>query len=158
MTHVLLLNLPENINDVRNYGALMPPLGLASISSVLKQNNIKTTLIDAAALKINKKKMLSLVEDINPIVLGISLMTHSIDQTIELIREIKSDMQNIIIVVGGPHPTIAYESLLHNNQEIDIAVIGEGEYTLLELTNAIKEKSDITEIKGIALYPFTGAC
>jgi len=58
------------------------------------------------------------------------------------------------IILGGSHPTFCAKEILHQIPEVDIIVIGEGEYTFQELLNIKQYKSEIKNIKGIAYRQF----
>ena len=69
----------------------------------------------------------------------------------DLISNILSNFSDIKIIIGGHHITTQYEktlNALHNNNVI--AVIGEGEETIVELTDAIANDLDLKNVKGIA--------
>ena len=52
-----------------------------------------------------------------------------------------------LLVAGGALPTIQPEAFLN---DFDIAVIGEGEQTMLELVKKFENDDDLSQIKGIA--------
>ena len=67
----------------------------------------------------------------------------------DMFNEIKKKMDTKI-VLGGAHPTLDPISVL-KNECIDFAIMGEGEYSFLELLNELgKKKHDFSKIKGIA--------
>ena len=67
---------------------------------------------------------------------------------ISLIRnEYKLDVH---ITLGGYYPTLQCENTWVSIPDIDSVVIGEGEFTLLELASALKNKKDWHAIEGIA--------
>ncbi|HOK41425.1 MAG TPA: radical SAM protein, partial [bacterium] len=63
-------------------------------------------------------------------------------------KKIKTIIEKVIIVLGGPHPTIFAEEVLKES-DADICVIGEGEETFLELVTVLNFKGDLTKVKGI---------
>jgi len=68
----------------------------------------------------------------------------------KLAAAIKSVDKNIITVLGGHHVTVRPQEVLLNN-DVDFIVIGEGEYTMLELVDAlqINNLSSLEKIQGI---------
>jgi len=57
------------------------------------------------------------------------------------------------IVVGGIHPTAAYEHILNKyNKLVDFIVIGDGEVSLIKLLDQIEKKSSNYSIDGIAYW------
>lgn len=63
-------------------------------------------------------------------------------------RAIKDEDAGIKVIVGGMHPTALPEETI-KDANIDIAVRGEGEETILELIPALAGGSDLQKIKGI---------
>lgn len=53
-----------------------------------------------------------------------------------------------ITILGGPHASVFYDHALEN-AKIDIAVIGEGENTFVELLNKLLQDQPIDDVKGI---------
>ena len=63
--------------------------------------------------------------------------------------ELKKKDNVIPIVLGGPHPT-AMPSEILNEMAADVAVIGEGEETFLELIRTIESRQTLDSVNGIA--------
>jgi len=147
---ILLLNLPQNIYDVSDYASLLPPYGLALLSSCLKQAGYDVTLLDAFAHQIRLGELVKYVLKVKPKVLGISIMTPGLAQTTQFLSFIKKELPETITITGGVHPTVEYESMLRNHKAIDIAVIGEGEETIVELAERISHGEPIDSVAGIA--------
>ena len=81
-----------------------------------------------------------------PDVVGITMHTgtyKSVKNIAEIVKEIS---KGIPVIVGGPHPTLDPEGTLADDNNIDFAVRGEGEYTFLEL---VQGKS-IGDILGVS--------
>lgn len=126
-----------------------PPLGLAYLAGVLEKSNHGVKIFDFGLepdlqANIQARKILSF----RPGVIGISSLTNTYYSAIELAKSIKDKDKNIPIVMGGPHPTIFPEETLQNLC-VDFVVFGEGEHSLLELVNTLKDKK-FKKIKGLA--------
>ena len=146
----LLLNLPININKPKDFSSVLQPIGLLSISSYLKQQNCDVVLFDAYAHHYTKKQILKYVVSLNPDILGVTLFTNHLPQAMPFFQDVKKLLPNITIVVGGAHPSSDYTNLITHNPEVDIAVIGEGEYTLYEIIQCKEKSQSLIGIKGIA--------
>lgn len=68
-----------------------------------------------------------------PDILGFSCYIWNIEQTLDLIRDLKKVLPHLIVVLGGPEVSYEYEELFTANSGIDYIVAGEGEKPLLEL-------------------------
>ena len=56
----------------------------------------------------------------------------------------------ILTVVGGPHVTVVPEKFLEEAKNVDVAVIGEGEYTILDIAKFRGGTKNLSEVEGIA--------
>jgi len=133
-----------------------PPLGLAYIAAYLKKFGYDSTIIDANVLK---KDNATLIKEISGKfdVIGITMVTISVSVVLDLVYHLRQNDTKVKIIVGGIHPTVAYQSLLKMSANIDIIVVGEGEITFLELiklyekdNRIFNDKDKMSSIDGIA--------
>jgi len=154
MLRVILLNPPMTLEHrygkgMSKIGTLLPPLGLAYVAAILEKDNCEVKILDAQLFNLDIKTTVSECKKFNPDVIGIYALTSSFDIVAKLSAELKKEL-DVYIAIGGAHPTIEPLKSLDNN-EIDFAIIGEGEYTFLELMQEIKKKKpNFKKIKGIA--------
>lgn len=152
----MLLTLPPGIHKLEIYritGMKAPPLGLAYIAAVLEREGHKVRIVDTPALEMNFHEWIKDVKSWNPDIIGISMLTPTAPKGYTAAKLVKEELgKDIIVIAGGPHPTYMYVEALNNN--IDIVVRGEGEYTALDLVNAIEKhglnENVLARIKGIA--------
>jgi B12-binding domain/radical SAM domain protein len=78
---------------------------------------------------------------------GIMLYSFASAQAEEVYGEVRRAAVDAVYIAGGPHPSALPEEVL---EHFDFVVIGEGEETLPELLQAIKDGSDPARVKGIA--------
>jgi len=82
-------------------------------------------------------------------ILGVSSITRTSPQTIELIKKYKSANPDGIVIAGGFDPSFRKEEWLKAGA--DFVVIGEGEITLSQLTERLTyEKAQFNDIAGLA--------
>ena len=81
-----------------------------------------------------------------PDLIGFSCMTGMHVRILELIKEIKKN-NDVIIILGGPHPTFFPEII--KSYGVDIICRGEGEFALIELLNAIESRKSYFHIKNL---------
>src|SRR3989338_2521914 len=146
---LLLLNLPKNIDNRFDYDQVAQPLGIACISSYAKSNGFDVELFDAHAYHFTRRKILKHVVESNPDIIGLSVMTYQLPTIISFLRDLKLVLPAIKVVLGGPHVNVEYESILISCKEADVIVRGEGECTIVELIDALKNGYSLTDIKGI---------
>ena len=92
-----------------------------------------------------------------PDIVGISgPFTCQIENAIKISNITKQVNPKILTVVGGPHVTLVPKEFLEEATNVDIAVVGEGEYAMLEISEAFEGKRQFSQILGIA-YRQNGA-
>ena len=124
-----------------------PPLGLLYISAFLKEQKVETMVYDSTFSSFEALKK-SLVEQKPALVaLYANLMTKI--NLIKIIRFIRSqeELSSTKIVLGGPDVTYNKENYM--NAGADFLIIGEGEQTMFELSDAIKKDASVDEITGL---------
>ena len=138
------------------------PIGLAYISSSLKEYGFKVEILDAVGEAPKNRTsyykgylvgldLKEIVEKINPNskCVGISVIfTHEWPAVVKLISLIKEKFSNMPIILGGEHISAMPEFSLISSKA-DYIVMGEGEETIIELIKAIKNKATSQKIEGI---------
>ncbi len=128
-----------------------PPLGVAYLHSFMKKNGIESVIFDSRAYKRPIKELKEMLSKEKPDLIGINIhCTSEIDDGVFVAGKIKTIDNRIPVVVGGSHPSALPEDTLNRYRDIDFVVFGEGENTLLELLEAIKNGSDLHNISGLA--------
>jgi B12-binding domain/radical SAM domain protein len=107
------------------------------------------------------KDLKKIIENYKKVVLGVSFFTTQLWDISSLIRILREKFSNkLLIVAGGPHATGDPSGTLKLG--VDVVVVGEGEETIIELMQTIKNNEIYPTIKGIAYfndenkYIFTG--
>lgn len=139
--NILFINPEQN----SHYKGMYPSGALTLIGTMCQNKGHNVKIIDATVDDINVSKMKSLISSFNPDIVGITINTFQTKNAKIWLNTIKKLNKNIITVVGGPHPSAIGLEIYKDFQNIDISVIGEGEFTFLEIVDG--KKWD--EIKGI---------
>ncbi|AXV40743.1 B12-binding domain-containing radical SAM protein [Methanobacterium sp. BAmetb5] len=146
---VLLINPPYFNSKYKFIGLVAPPLGIAYIAAVLEQNDIAVEIIDAAALEMSWETLEAEIRRVSPQLVAVTALTPTIGQALQTAELAKKTCPPATVVMGGYHPTFNYQEMLEKDY-VDIVVMGEGEYTLLELVQTLEEGGDLKNVKGIA--------
>ncbi len=159
---VLLIQPPCSIS--KSYTKeIQPPLGLAYIAAVLEKH-YEVKILDAAVegwhTEIPEGKgcfryglsfdaIKESISDFNPDVVGISclfsMQAHNAHKVAQLAKQANN---RIITLMGGAHPSVLAAQVLED-ENIDYVVLGEGEYTTLELFDHIEKGKGLSLIDGI---------
>lgn len=125
-----------------------PPLGLMYIASyVRRKRNDEVKIIDTRLYKEPLKIVNDNVLKFKPDIVGVSALTFEASSMYQIAHVIKQ-LENIPVVVGGPYPTSIPREII-NNKDIDIVVVGEGEYTFKEIIDAVETGNTLDAIDGI---------
>ncbi len=121
--------------DTREYNVLEPPLGLMTLVSYI--NREMPGEVDSLVLKSridfdDYDGLLKVVERFSPHMIGIRAMTFYKGFFHDTAAFLRKQGIRTPIVVGGPYPTASYNEILQDGN-IDFAVVGEGEATLVEI-------------------------
>ena len=84
-------------------------------------------------------------------ILGISFFTTQLWEISDLIKSLRDKYKNkVMFIAGGSHPTGDPDGTL--KMGFDLVVRGEGEETLIEILNNVKNDESLNEIEGIAYF------
>ncbi|MBF0370645.1 MAG: radical SAM protein [Magnetococcales bacterium] len=81
-------------------------------------------------------------------VVGISAKSQNFMAVAQVAAMAKELLPGVTVVVGGAHPSMAGEKVLEVG-EIDVAVVGEGEETLVELLKALEKGAPLVDVPGL---------
>lgn len=135
-------------SEIGNAGGEQIPLGIYYIASFLSQYDYQVSVVDGEATHLNIPEILKKIKIFNPTYIGISSTTAVFHRALESAKAIKKEFPDKKIILGGPHIS---SNVLHamSFQEFDYGVIGEGEAAIKELLDALIEKKQIDDIKGL---------
>jgi anaerobic magnesium-protoporphyrin IX monomethyl ester cyclase len=136
MLDILLINPPQE--NVYGRGVLppYPPLGLLYVGAVLKERGFSVEVIDSTIDFSQERALLSYVRERNPLIVGFTAVTPTIDSVLRLSRSIKRFSESLI-VIGGPHASAVPHEVL-KSQDIDGVVIGEAEESFVQFMDHVK--------------------
>jgi anaerobic magnesium-protoporphyrin IX monomethyl ester cyclase len=133
---------PTNDNSIFRF----PPLGLGYIAAALKKNGVEVELVDCTFLRFSEA--VERVTRAKPQIVGFYSMFSMKKTTLDLAAAIKdnSEGNRSLFVVGGPLPTWSPESFLG---AFDVVAVGEGEETMVELSNCFAEGVGFSGVNGL---------
>jgi anaerobic magnesium-protoporphyrin IX monomethyl ester cyclase len=140
------------------------PLGLLYIGATLDKKGYKVEILDTLIANFPPQKIGDItyygmpwekikdkIMQSKPDVVGITNpFITQIDNAIKVSEIVKNMDAEIPTIVGGPHISVTATQFLNDAKNVDIAVIGEGEYTILDIMKYYQGEGDIGQIPGIA--------
>jgi len=141
---VLLINSPIRLNAKPNN----IPYGLATLANALIRQGFDVEIFDVNALRPSKDEIVETLKNLHWDIVGLSGLITTIEFQKWLVAELKRMHPEAPVVSGGGLATSCPE-LLFEETQVDIAVMGEGEHTMLELCRANEAGADMDGIPGI---------
>lgn len=147
---ILLINPRTELSSKPSFNR-EPPAGLIWMAMHLRMNGLDVKVVDA-----NDPELFKLYLDLEPSIVGLTCLTNTFSDTIQLAGDIKEILPNSKIVMGGPHATFTWKEILSDEPNVDYeafvdyVIRGEGEYSLLELFKSLEKGKEIQNIKGLA--------
>lgn len=121
------------------------------LGTILDRNGYNVKIIDGQFENI-EKRIEELISD--SLYIGISAMTAQLESAIKTAKFVRKIAPNKPIIWGGIHPSLYPEQVIENPY-VDYVIVGEGELSLLEFTQFLEGKRQISEVKGL-LYKENG--
>ena len=140
----------KGVKELKEETIRYPPIGLAYIAAVLRERGIPVGIIDAKSPRISPEEIAKTVEKEEPELVGVTFFTSNLRGALNTCREIKKRCPATKIVAGGPHIHPLHGEVI-KEESIDFCVRGEGELTMLELTEAISNggEKDLKKVRGL---------
>jgi magnesium-protoporphyrin IX monomethyl ester (oxidative) cyclase len=164
MMKVLLINPPQIYYPGSDAPAGNLPLGLMYIAAVLEKAGYKAEILDAfmtdpSFLKVGdvtevgmpQRRICEEIRTRKPDIVGIANpFTCQSENAVRVADGVKDIDPNVLTIVGGPHTTVVPLEFLVAAKSVDIAVVGEGEYTMLDIVESFEGHKKLGEVQGIA--------
>ena len=123
----------------KGVGGDLPPLGIASLASFVREKGFTVDVVDALALNMSYDDILQRVAERKPRIVGFSSLTVSFHRAAACAQKIREQYPDVLLIVGGHHATILPREIMREFNCFDLLSYGEGEMTLLELLEKYKE-------------------
>ncbi|MDD5148635.1 MAG: radical SAM protein, partial [Candidatus ainarchaeum sp.] len=124
------------------------PLALMNAASLIDRGRFEIRIISAQRGRDYKKEISEAVDE-KTLLFGVSSMTgYQIKNSIEAIKIARKKNPSIPVVWGGYHCSLMPEETLQS-EFADIAIIGQGQRALAELSDALLENKGLGAIRGL---------
>ena len=142
-----------------------PPVGLLSLGAVLEKNGHTVEILDLEGLMKQKKLVIDrnfhnnaakIILNKNIDILGFNTRCDTYPGVLNIAKKCKKLNPSCIIIFGGPQATLLDIETLEKFRFVDIIVRGEGELTIVELMNRLKDKEGLQGVAGITYRGFHG--
>jgi anaerobic magnesium-protoporphyrin IX monomethyl ester cyclase len=122
--------------DTWYHGKRLPPIGLMYVAAALEKAGFEVQMLDNYLVKKPIEELKQLIKTFDPTVVGITCGSATYHRCVETAQAIKEAKPDCAVVVGGWHASYLPDTLLAH-PEIDYAVMGEGERSIIQLSNSL---------------------
>lgn len=126
------------------------PVGLACIATALNNAGFKPDILDIDLYRYSEEYIDKFLSSNKYDMVGFGTIVSSYRITKNLCRKIKQAIPRTVLVVGNTVATSIPHLLLTHVPEVDIAVIGEGDNTVVDIATSLMNKKSLSNIPGIA--------
>lgn len=153
---IVLILPPNNFTDMINpekptnsgFYVHYPHLGLCYLAAMCEKENFSVAIIDAVAENLSLLKIMQKLKMISPKVIGITVTAPTLNIIYQLTQEIKKQLPNTTVVLGGPH--ISADPEILNIFPINFALRGEADYSFAKLCKfLINNEGSLHNIEGL---------
>ncbi|MBI3786127.1 MAG: B12-binding domain-containing radical SAM protein [Deltaproteobacteria bacterium] len=124
-----------------------PPIGIMSLSAVLKQRGHECTMFDQANPETPNEVIVESIAREQPVLVGLSfLSTTSYPYAKILARQIRAAHLDVRIAFGGVFATLNAERVKQQCPEVDYVCRGDGEQLLLDLLESLDDPSGVAGV------------
>ncbi|WP_297556155.1 cobalamin-dependent protein [Thermococcus sp.] len=152
---ILLVMPPTESAIKRVVGATGPPLGLAYLASMIREEH-DVRIIDGIAEDLTFEDVMKILKRYDPDIVGITATTSAMYDSYAVAKIAKNLNENVFVVMGGPHVTFTPELTMRECPCIDAVVRGEGELTFKELVDAVDKGRSLKGILGLSYQEENG--
>lgn len=142
---VTLINPPYRLEDLvgksksmKGIMNVVQPLGLGYIAALLEREGYEVRIEDSQCLGETHQDLINRIKKYDMDIIGISATTPTFGSSLLTAELVRQNLPHVPIIIGGAHvsalprETMAYDCF-------DVGVIGEGDYTALDLVKHIEK-------------------
>jgi hopanoid C-3 methylase len=141
----ILLIQPYSSSDLMEQIYLFEPLALEYLGAGAKLDGHEVRILDARI----DRNIEGAIRTFQPDIVGLTGFTSHVNIIKTIAVQVKEIDQEITVIVGGHHATVRPGDF--NDSRIDFVVMGEGVFTLQELLAVIEGKSELRQVRGVAI-------
>jgi radical SAM superfamily enzyme YgiQ (UPF0313 family) len=148
--NVLLLSMPDAFEHMPALTMRMPNGALSSLAGNVDDHHrvaVADLILAHGRVRATVER---LVRELQPDVVGLSVMTFQRRTAFKVIDLVRSLRPAARIVVGGYDPSLAPEAYAAETSGVDFIVRGEGEVTFRELLRALEAGAGVSDIAGLS--------
>lgn len=134
---------------VRHLTNRAPALGLLHLAAMARLHGYEPSIIESDVEELDEAGVVARILARRPRFVGITLFTVGVASAVKIAESVKTALSGTIVIVGGPHVSSMGRETMERFPCFDLAVVGEGEWALVELLRALDQDGDLASIPGL---------
>ncbi|MBF0166044.1 MAG: B12-binding domain-containing radical SAM protein [Alphaproteobacteria bacterium] len=129
------------------------PIGLMYLAAAVRDRfpDIAIRIAHTVTFENANQAILSLIDETKPDIVGLRSLSLFQNQFKSLAQAIRGHAPQLTLIGGGPYPSASYRDILSEGI-VDLAVLGEGDVTLVELISRMRDTNELpSDVAGTAL-------
>ena len=141
----------------RCFNQFIPPLGLAYLSSALKQERYTCELFDLDLLENSPKDLLGYLGRCKPSILAVKLDRIGFAGLIKILEEAKKISPTTLIIGGGPLAQFSQETIFELTNAFDALITGEGDRAIVQMVEVAHGGRDLRDVENVLFRDENGS-
>jgi radical SAM superfamily enzyme YgiQ (UPF0313 family) len=134
---------------VRHVTNRAPSLGLLHLAAMAREHGYGVSIVESDVEGLDERAVVERIVARAPRYVGITLFTVGVWSASIIARGLREQLPGVTVIVGGPHISSMGRETLERFPEFDLAVVGEGEWALMELLRTLEAGGSLEGIAGL---------
>ena len=134
---------------VRHVTNRAPALGLLHLAAQARRHGFEPAILACDAEGLDERAVIDRIVGMAPGIVGITLFTVGVWSAATIAAGVKQALPKTIVLVGGPHVSSMGRETMERFPAFDHAIVGEAEWALIELLEALEQGGDLSRIAGL---------
>ena len=140
----------RSMDRLRESEESIPGIGVLTLAAVARERGYDVAIVDAKGSRETLEDVTARILAMRPEVVGFSATTISITNAARLAARLKETDPSIVTIVGGAHVSAIPERTLSAFPDLDFGIVGEGETSLFELLDRLRDGRPWADVPGAA--------
>ena len=155
LLHNPAVDFDKQFGTLKKFYTPIPSLGLAYIGAVLRERGFDVEGLDSFMVCDTTEEMTQKIIASAPDVLAVSLLTPAAPLVDRMLAKLREKMPGLVVVLGNIHGSVFHEFYIKSGLA-DFVIHNEGEATMLELMETLRDRRDTSGILGISYRDASG--